>query len=44
MAKGGTEPATPRAKIMLETCAVASIKKPSRPSASRALPDFSSIT
>ena len=35
---GGTEPATPRAKIMLETCAVDSTRKPSRPSVSRVLP------
>ena len=37
IAKGGTEPATPRARIMLETCAVDSTRKPSRPSTSRAL-------
>src|SRR5207244_13171721 len=41
---GGTEPATPRAKIMLETCAVDNTRKPSRPRVSRALPDFRSIT
>src|SRR5438874_2178351 len=35
---GGTLPATPRAKIMLETWAVATSRKPSRPSSSRALP------
>src|SRR5437899_11011769 len=35
---GGTLPATPRAKIMLETWAVATSRNPSKPSASRALP------
>src|SRR3954470_16271014 len=34
---GGTLPAIPRAKIMLETWAVATSRKPSRPSTSRAL-------
>src|SRR4051794_31603022 len=34
---GGTLPATPRARIMLETWAVATSRKPSRPSASRVL-------
>ena len=34
---GGTLPATPRARIMLETWAVATSRKPSRPSTSRAL-------
>src|SRR5206468_8564747 len=34
---GGTLPATPRARIMLETWAVAISRKPSRPSTSRAL-------
>src|SRR5690349_7249100 len=34
---GGTLPATPRARIMLETCAVATRRKPSRPSISRDL-------
>src|SRR6185436_9681699 len=42
---GGTLPATPRARIMLETWAVATSKKPNRPSISRALPaaSFGSI-
>src|SRR5882672_12356888 len=34
---GGTLPAIPRARIMLETWAVATSRKPSRPSTSRAL-------
>ena len=34
---GGTLPATPRARIMLETCAVATSRKPTSPSTSRAL-------
>src|SRR6185295_19817059 len=42
---GGTLPAIPRAKIMLETWAVATSRKPNRPSISRALPaaSFGSI-